>query len=222
MWYDVTIAPLDRLCFSSSLSAFWSWCIELRDFMSGHLDWAPQAFTSSTPFLLSPVLLPLSVCVHTQAPALHLFCCVMNKCLLSLTSLPHVCGIPAKHRACGGGGTASHYFTADKQQCVQLRLNKWKTEALFFLWLFLPRPLRSPILLLCCCVCLWCCPVTLVWFWFVVQHVVLSVAWQCRVRSKNELIHSGRKKKVCWLKKRKYHKHKCVTVLPIYYSVYII
>lgn len=126
MWYDVTIAPLDRLCFSSSLSAFWSWCIELRDFMSGHLDWAPQAFTSSTPFLLSPVLLPLSVCVHTQAPALHLFCCVMNKCLLSLTSLPHVCGIPAKHRACGGGGHCISLFYSWQAAVCSAEIKKMK------------------------------------------------------------------------------------------------
>lgn len=55
--------------------------------------------------------------------ALHLFCCVSNKCLLSMSSLPCFCGTPAKHRA-KGGDTASHYFIADEQQCVPWRLKK--------------------------------------------------------------------------------------------------
>lgn len=66
--------------------------------------------------------------------ALHLFCCVMNKCLLSMSPC-HVffCGTPAKHRAKerGGRGVASHYFIAAEQQCVPWRLKKLNAEASF-------------------------------------------------------------------------------------------
>ena len=69
-------------------------------------------------FFLFPILILL--CVFRERP-LHLFCSVMNKCLLSMSSLP-LCLWDSCQTQSKRGDTASHYSIADDWQCVPWRL----------------------------------------------------------------------------------------------------
>lgn len=105
-------------------------------FLSRTMSPKPSHINPYSPTLLlfyPCLILILGLLVFIGRPlALHLSCCVMNKCLLSMFPC-HVffCGTPAKHRAKerGGRGVASHYFIAAEQQCVPWRLKKLNAEA---------------------------------------------------------------------------------------------
>lgn len=98
-----------------------------------HLNPPDLSSYSPTLLLFYPCLiLILGLLVFTGRPlALHLFCCVMNKCLLSMSPC-HVfsVGLLPNTEQRREGGVASHYFIADEQQCVPWRLKKIKCRGI--------------------------------------------------------------------------------------------